>query len=72
MTHALIVEDDADSAETMAALISAQGFTVAIARTMREHWAAGHAAVSETMANARLVAENIIDGKTAAFDLTQR
>jgi NTE family protein len=42
------------------------------ARTMREHWAAGHAAVSETMANARLVAENIIDGKTAAFDLTQR
>lgn len=42
------------------------------ARTMAEHWAAGHAAVSETMANARLVAENIIDGKTAAFDLTQR
>ncbi len=36
MTHALIVEDDADSAETMAALISAQGFTVAIARTMRD------------------------------------
>jgi NTE family protein len=42
------------------------------ARTMAEHWAAGHQAVSETMANARLVAENIIDGKTAAFDLTQR
>jgi len=42
------------------------------ARTMREHWTAGHDAVSETMANARLVAENIIDGKTAAFDLTQR
>jgi NTE family protein len=42
------------------------------ARTMREHWAAGHEAVSETMANARLVAENILDGKTAAFDLTQR
>lgn len=42
------------------------------ARTMTEHWAAGHAAVSETMANARLVAENILDGKTAAFDLTQR
>ena len=36
MTHALIVEDDADSAETMAALISAQGFTVAVARTMRD------------------------------------
>src|SRR5215472_8577492 len=31
MTHALIVEDDADSAETMAALIAAQGFTVAVA-----------------------------------------
>jgi NTE family protein len=42
------------------------------ARTMREHWAAGREAVGETMANARLVAENILDGKTAAFDLTQR
>ncbi|MGN6375566.1 MAG: patatin-like phospholipase family protein [Sphingomonas sp.] len=42
------------------------------ARTMREHWAAGHEAVSETMANARLVAQNILDGRTAAFDLTQR
>ena len=42
------------------------------ARTMREHWAAGHEAVSETMANAQLVAENILDGKTAAFDLTRR
>jgi NTE family protein len=41
-------------------------------RTMREHWAAGRAAVAETMANARLVAENILDGKTAAFDLTHR
>ncbi|MGN6268791.1 MAG: patatin-like phospholipase family protein [Sphingomonas sp.] len=40
------------------------------ARTMREHWAAGRKAVGETMANARLVAENILDGKTAAFDLT--
>jgi NTE family protein len=39
------------------------------ARTMREHWAAGREAVGETMANARLVAENILDGKTAAFDL---
>jgi two-component system response regulator AtoC len=36
MTHALIVEDDADSAETMAALIAAQGFTVAVARTLRD------------------------------------
>ncbi|TPG18473.1 patatin-like phospholipase family protein [Sphingomonas koreensis] len=42
------------------------------ARTMREHWAAGHEAVSETMANARLVAQNILDGKTAAFDLTDK
>ena len=42
------------------------------ARTMREHWAAGREAVGETMANARLVAENILDGRTAAFDLTQR
>jgi NTE family protein len=41
-------------------------------RTMREHWHAGRAAVAETMASARLVAENILDGKTAAFDLTHR
>ena len=36
MTHALIVEDDADSADTMAALIAAQGFTVAVARSLRD------------------------------------
>lgn len=42
------------------------------ARTMREHWMAGQEAVGETMANARLVAENILDGRTAAFDLTSR
>ena len=41
------------------------------ARTMREHWAAGQAAVAETMAKSRLVASNILDGKTAAFDLTR-
>jgi NTE family protein len=41
-------------------------------RSMREHWQAGRTAVAETMANARLVASNIIDGKTAAFDLTHR
>ncbi|WP_326523074.1 patatin-like phospholipase family protein [Sphingomonas sp.] len=41
------------------------------ARTMREHWAAGRAAVAETMAKSRLVASNIADGKTAAFDLTR-
>ncbi|MGN6817045.1 MAG: patatin-like phospholipase family protein [Sphingomonas sp.] len=42
------------------------------ARTMREHWQAGRGDVEATMANAELVAENIIDGKTAAFDLTPR
>ncbi|MDF7774659.1 patatin-like phospholipase family protein [Sphingomonas sp. AOB5] len=42
------------------------------ARSMREHWLAGRAAVNETMANAELVASDIIDGKTAAFDLTHR
>jgi len=42
------------------------------ARSMREHWQAGRTAVAETMANARLVAENILDGKTAAFDLTHK
>lgn len=40
------------------------------ARTMREHWEAGQAAVAETMANAELVAENIETGRSAAFDLT--
>ena len=42
------------------------------ARSMREHWHAGRQAVAETMAGAQLVAESILDGKTAAFDLTQR
>ncbi len=41
-------------------------------RTMREHWAAGREAVAETIAKSRLVAENILDGHTAAFDLTRR
>ncbi|WEK42325.1 MAG: patatin-like phospholipase family protein [Candidatus Sphingomonas colombiensis] len=40
-------------------------------RTMREHWAAGHEAVEATMANAELVAENILTGRTAAFDLAR-
>ena len=39
------------------------------ARTMREHWAAGHDAVTHAMANAQIVAENIATGKSAAFDL---
>ncbi|MEG3182342.1 patatin-like phospholipase family protein [Sphingomonas sp. LT1P40] len=41
------------------------------ARTMHEHWDAGRTAVQETMANARLVANNVIDGRTRAFDLTK-
>ena len=40
-------------------------------RTMREHWQSGCKAVGETMAKSRLVAQNILDGRTAAFDLTQ-
>lgn len=40
-------------------------------RTMREHWAAGVAAVEATMENAELVAENILTGRTAAFDLAR-
>jgi NTE family protein len=39
------------------------------ARTMREHWAAGREAVAETMTQSSLLARNILDGKTAAFDL---
>lgn len=42
------------------------------ARTMHEHWDAGRVAVAETMANARLLAANLADGRTAAFDLTHR
>ncbi|APR51166.1 patatin-like phospholipase family protein [Sphingomonas koreensis] len=42
------------------------------ARSMREHWDSGRLSVRETMANARLVASNIIDGHTAAFDLTPK
>ncbi|RYY33554.1 MAG: patatin-like phospholipase family protein, partial [Sphingomonadales bacterium] len=42
------------------------------ARSMREHWQAGGDDVARTMANARLIASNIADGRTAAFDLTKR
>jgi NTE family protein len=42
------------------------------ARSMREHWAAGHAAVTETIDKSELLARNIVDGKTAAFDLTRK
>jgi two-component system response regulator AtoC len=36
MTHALIVEDDADSAQMMAALIASEDFTVATAHSLRD------------------------------------
>lgn len=42
------------------------------ARTMAEHWAAGQAAVADTIDKSELVARNILDGKTAAFDLSPR
>ncbi len=42
------------------------------ARTMAEHWSAGKAAVADTVDKSELVARNILDGKTAAFDLTPR
>ncbi|RYY36660.1 MAG: patatin-like phospholipase family protein, partial [Sphingomonadales bacterium] len=41
-------------------------------RSMHEHWQAGRQAIAETMANSQIVADNILDGKTAAFDLTHR
>jgi NTE family protein len=37
---------------------------------MAEHWLAGHQAVSGAISKAGLLATNIIDGKTAAFDLS--
>lgn len=40
------------------------------ARSMAEHRAAGRLAVAETMTRSGLIARNILDGKTAAFDLT--
>lgn len=42
------------------------------ARTMGEHWQAGRAAVAETMTKSELVAQNILEGGTAAFDLAAR
>ena len=38
--------------------------------TMEHHWAEGRAAIAETMQHGALLASNILDGKTAAFDLT--
>jgi NTE family protein len=37
--------------------------------TMEHHWAEGLAAIAETMRHDALLAKNIVDGKTAAFDL---
>jgi NTE family protein len=42
------------------------------ARSMREHWDAGRVDTDRAMENATLVASNILDGRTAAFDLTRR
>lgn len=41
------------------------------ARTMREHWDAGKAAVTNSIRKSELVSRNILDGKTAAFDLAR-
>lgn len=41
-------------------------------RTMEEHWASGRAAVGETIRNGAVLAKNIVDGKSAAFDLTTK
>ncbi|MDG5489388.1 patatin-like phospholipase family protein [Sphingomonas sp. BGYR3] len=41
------------------------------AATMRDHWQAGLTDVARTMANATILAANIEDGKTAAYDLTR-
>lgn len=41
-------------------------------RSMREHWEAGRVDTARTMENAQLIAADIIDGRTAAFDLTRR
>jgi NTE family protein len=42
------------------------------ARTMREHWDAGKGAVTDTIRKSELVAKNILDGRTAAFDLARK
>jgi NTE family protein len=40
--------------------------------SMEAHWKAGRDAVAETMNRGQLLAENILDGGTAAFDLTDK
>ncbi|MBX9795944.1 patatin-like phospholipase family protein [Sphingomonas sp.] len=39
------------------------------AMTMREHWAAGYQAIEAAMANAEVLAQNILTGASAAFDI---
>jgi NTE family protein len=39
---------------------------------MEAHWQAGRGAIAETMRRDQLLAQNIIDGRTAAFDLTDK
>ncbi|MBX9816187.1 MAG: hypothetical protein A4S12_08650 [Proteobacteria bacterium SG_bin5] len=39
------------------------------ARTMAEHWAAGRRAIDDAMSNAQLIAQNILTGTSAAFDI---
>ncbi|ODP37124.1 patatin-like phospholipase family protein [Sphingomonas turrisvirgatae] len=41
------------------------------ARSMQEHWHAGRVDTARTMENAQLVAADIIDGRTSAFDLAR-
>lgn len=42
------------------------------ARTMLEHWEAGKSAVTDSIRKSELVAKNILDGRTAAFDLAHK
>jgi NTE family protein len=37
--------------------------------TMQHHWDSGSTAVAQTMQQSQLISENILDGRTAAFDL---
>jgi len=39
---------------------------------MVAHWRSGRDAIAETMRKGQLLAKNIVDGKTAAFDLTDK
>jgi NTE family protein len=41
-------------------------------RTMHDHWDAGREAVAETISHGEVLARNIVDGKSAAFDLNPK